>query len=756
VSHAAAGAGTRACRHQCGAGPWLTVIRAPTTLLAVLLALFLTCGVSLAVATVLLLAVGQRVRVASRILGLTVGIVLAVAAGEAAARLWRLEPRPVLAAEVLLVVLTVVMVAARPLWNPVGQVFFAGFAAAALAYLAFAAAVTFAGGLSPLGVLASASLLVLETSALLLSGSFTFESCDVLCRVRWSRPPPSFDPAYLPKVSLHVPAYNEPPDMLIETIRSLDRLDYPRFEILVIDNNTEDPEVWQPVARWSEPRRRVRFVHVEDLPGYKSGALNLALRKYTDPAAEVVGVIDADYLVDPAYLRQVVGYFADRRIAFVQTPQDYREYQGDAYLTACYDAYKYFFVTSMPARNERDSIIFAGTMGLLRRSALEQLGGWDEWTITEDAETSLRLLRAGWSGWFVGRSFGRGIMPLTFAALKRQRFRWCFGGMQILRKHWRELRPWDRHPGNRLSFGQRMDYLLGGLQWLNDLVYLGFTVVLLATAALLATTGRVGLRPLLGMTVLLPAALITSGLVRALWALNRRTGIGPRRALLAFVNWLSLSWTVALACVQGLVRSRGVFLRTPKQAEGNRLANALWAARAEIVLAVALWGAAALLAGWRHAGPLLLGLLVWQGLVYASAPYMAWMNLHTELSAQLERRRRTEQRRERAAQLGPYVGVTAGLAAAAAAGVLAAVIVAGGSQPSPRPNPFALPHRAQGGSPHTGIMRPAPATTQPAATSTTSTAPSTSATSSTAPTTSGPTTTGPTTTGATTTSTTVP
>jgi len=126
----------------------------------------------------------------------------------------------------------------------------------------------------------------------------------------------------------------------------------------------------------------------------------------------------------------------------------------------------------MPARNERDSIIFAGTMGLLRRSALERLGGWDEWTITEDAETSLRLLRAGWSGFYVGESFGRGIMPLTFAALKRQRFRWCFGGMQILRKHWRELMPWDRHPGNRLSFGQRMDYLLGGLQWLNDLVYL--------------------------------------------------------------------------------------------------------------------------------------------------------------------------------------------------------------------------------------------------------------------------------------------
>jgi hypothetical protein len=716
----------------------------------VLLALFLTCFVALVAATVLLLVLGQRVRAASRVLGLALGVVLAVAAGEAAARLWRLDPRPVLAAEALLVVLTVVVVAARPLWNPVGQVFFAGFAAAALAYLAFAATVTFAGGLSPVGVAASALLLVLETAALVLSGSFAFESCDVLCRVRWTRPPPQFDPAYLPKVSLHVPAYNEPPDMLIQTIQSLEQLDYPQLEVVVIDNNTKDPETWQPVARWCQGRQRVRFVHVEDLPGYKSGALNLTLREHTDPAAELVGVIDADYLVDPAYLREVVGYFADPNIAFVQTPQDYRDYQGDAYLTACYDAYKYFFVTSMPARNERDSIIFAGTMGLLRRSALEQLGGWDEWTITEDAETSLRLLRSGWSGWFHGEPLGRGIMPLTFAALKSQRFRWCFGGMQILRKHWRELQPWDRHPGNRLSVAQRVDYLLGGLQWLNDLVYLGFTVVLLVTAALLAGTGRVGLRPLLGVAVLLPAALLTSGLVRALWALRRRTGIGLGRALLAFANWLALSWTVALACVQGLVRSRGVFLRTPKQAEGQRLVNALWAARAETLLAVALWGAAGLLAAWRRPGALLLGLLVWQGVVYASAPFMAWMNLHTRLSAQLERRRRTERLRERAAQVGPYVGAAAGLAAAAA---LAAVFLIGGSQPaSQRPSPFALPHRAQGGgSPIASLIGGSPATTSPTGpASSTSTPPSSSATSSSTPSTSSASTTTPTSTSTTT------
>src|SRR5205823_3742389 len=144
-----------------------------------------------------------------------------------------------------------------------------------------------------------------------------------------------------------------------------------------------------------------------------------------------------------------------------------------------------------PSRNERNSIIFAGTMGLLRRSVLQKLGGWNEWCITEDAETSLRILKAGYSGLYVARSFGRGIMPLTFASLKSQRFRWCFGGMQILRRHWRELMPWHRSPENRLSIGQRLDYLFSGLQWFNDLVNLAFTVVLLAMGARFLTGGTV-------------------------------------------------------------------------------------------------------------------------------------------------------------------------------------------------------------------------------------------------------------------------
>ena len=367
-------------------------------------------------------------------------------AGQVSGSVWQLPSSYVVQAEFLLFACGVVVVGVRPRWNPLGQVFLTSFLAAAIAYLAMAAQLTFGSGLSIAGMAASALLFLLEASALTISGYFTFESLDVTTRTRTTRPEPPFDPGFHPRVSLQVAAYNEPPDMLIETIQSLEAIEYPNLEILIIDNNTEDRETWGPVEEYCRDRPRVRFFHVDDVEGFKAGALNLSLREFTDPAAEIIGIIDADYLVDADYLKETVGYFIDPDLAFLQTPQDYRDWEGDPYLTACYDAYRYFFATSMPSRNERNSIIFAGTMGLIRRSALEGLRGWDEWCITEDAEASLRLLKAGWSGLYLHQSFGRGIMPLTFSALKSQQFRWCFGGIQILRKHMGELLPWRRDP----------------------------------------------------------------------------------------------------------------------------------------------------------------------------------------------------------------------------------------------------------------------------------------------------------------------
>src|SRR4029077_1731134 len=112
---------------------------------------------------------------------------------------------------------------------------------------------------------------------LLAEGHEWAEAHWVAYRRRLSAPryQPSATP---PKVSLHVPAYNEPAEMLIETLDALARLEYPDFEVLVIDNNTRDEAVWRPVeAHCARLGARFRFFHVAPLAGFKAGALNFAL-----------------------------------------------------------------------------------------------------------------------------------------------------------------------------------------------------------------------------------------------------------------------------------------------------------------------------------------------------------------------------------------------------------------------------------------------------------------------------------------------
>ncbi|MBW3561993.1 MAG: glycosyltransferase [Actinobacteria bacterium] len=657
-----------------------------------LLTVTLVAVVSLALATALVVVAGQRVDRTSRTASVALAVTLAVVGGEVAAAIWGLPLGPVLVGEAWVVAVSLPVIMGMRTWNPIGHVALATYVAAAVSYLAFVGQITFVAGLGPIATGGSVLLLLMEIAALTITCLFAFEAFDVLCRVSWKRSEHHSDPDHQPFVSIHVPAYNEPPEMLIGTIRSLEALDYPHYEIVVIDNNTEDPEVWHPVRDYCESRELVTFVHVDPWPGYKSGALNLALDSYTDPRAEVVGIVDADYRVEPDWLTETVGYFADPELAFVQTPQDYHDWEDDPYLTACYDAYEYSFAVTMRSRNERDGSIFAGTMGLIRRDALEQAGGWDEWCITEDAEVSLRLLKQGYSGHYIHQTFGHGIMPLTFSALKRQRFRWAFGGVQILRMHWRALLLEWRSEDNHLSLGQRFHYLAGGLGWFIDVLAFGFTAVLLTIATLLITTGSVPLRPLVGAVVLLPTVLIASGLLRGLWALRKATGISWKRASLAFANWLSLSWTVALACVQGSFRAEGVFLRTPKWKGERGIVQALRASRAESAMALGLYaaGVATVVAvsGWHEW--FLAGLFAWQGSVYGSASLMAWLNLESELTPALELQRRFGELRQQMRSRAPALAGS-GLALLGA-GVLAVLSFAGPQSSERSRELFEVPH----------------------------------------------------------------
>jgi hypothetical protein len=599
-------------------------------------------------------------------------------------------------------------------------------------YLVFALNWTFESHLGPASTAGGVLLWVLEVFAALLSCAYLWEICDALGTEDWRRritrshPLPAVAERDLPFVSLHVPAHNEPPDMVIETLRHLLRLDYPRYEVILIDDNTDDETLWRPVEAWCA-RHGVKFAHLADWPGYKSGALNYALRELTDEAAEVIGVVDSDYQIEPGFLRGCAPAFAGPWVGFIQSPQDYRDWETAPYYRRLYYSYKYFFAISQPSRNEHDGAIFAGTMGLIRRVALEQLGGWDEWCITEDAELSLRLLRAGWHGLHMDQTWGRGIMPLTFEGLKGQRYRWCFGGIQILRMHWRSLIPGRKTKENHLTEAQRWAYLAGGIQWYGDLLGLIFLVFLLAGAANLATGGGELFRKLTPFLVATVPVLVGLGLVRAIALLRRGTGASWRDALGAFFIWQSTSLVVARASVLGLFARKAAFLRTPKTSERAKWWEALQANWAETSLAVlGLAGiAGALTRTTQLSGVLLAVLLLFPTLGMAAAPFNSWAAQRATLPAWLRERRRTEYRRDRRA-------FAAGAATGGGVLVLGVVVAAVVLMLAPSHHRVQTPSLlgpAQGSTPAPATSSPSPSrSTAPASPSSSATSVSPSAT----------------------------
>jgi exo-beta-1,3-glucanase (GH17 family)/cellulose synthase/poly-beta-1,6-N-acetylglucosamine synthase-like glycosyltransferase len=404
-----------------------------------------------------------------------------------------------------------------------------------------------------------------------------------------------------PKVSIHVPAYNEPPDMVIETLDALARLDYSNFEVLVIDNNTRDEAVWRPVqAHCEKLGERFRFFHVAPLAGFKAGALNFALR-HTGADAQIVAVIDSDYVVDSSWLCELVPGFQDPRIAIVQAPQDYRDDSQSAFKAMCYAEYRGFFHIGMITRNERNAIIQHGTMTLVRRKLLEGAGGWAEWCITEDAELGLRIFEAGYQANYVPTSYGRGLMPDTFIDFKKQRFRWAYGAMQILKSHARSL--FTEH--GSLSPGQRYHFVAGWLPWVADGCNMLFNIAALAWSAAMVCLPR-QIDPPLVMYSVLPLSLFTFKLAKLVHLYRVRVGANFRQTAAAAIAGLALTHTIGTAVVKGLFTRGEPFFRTPKKGDSQRVLQALGAARDETIMMFGLWLSAwgvSHVTTWQTRGP---------------------------------------------------------------------------------------------------------------------------------------------------------
>src|SRR5271170_4997036 len=375
---------------------------------------------------------------------------------------------------------------------------------------------------------------------------------------RLASSPPLAPDAAAPKVSIHVPACCEPPAMLCATLDAVAKLDYPNLECMVVINNTPDPAFWRPIEEHCRMLgERFKFIRLENHVGYKAGALRIALEN-TAADAEIIGVIDADYVVQPDWLKDLVPLFADPQVGLVQSPQDHRDGDRSVMHRAMNAEYAGFFDIGMVQRNEFNAIIVHGTMCLIRRAAIEAAGSWSSETIVEDTDLGLTLLEHGWLAHYTSRRYGYGLLPDTFDAYKRQRHRWAFGGLQILRKHWQQMLPWS----DGLSREQKREYGLGWLNWLGA-ESIGVVVALLNIVWVpviafpnIAVPDRILTIPILAAFAVSVAHFV------ALYRL--RVKATPGQMLGAVCAGMSVQWTVARAVGIGVFKERLPFLRTSK------------------------------------------------------------------------------------------------------------------------------------------------------------------------------------------------
>jgi len=361
-----------------------------------------------------------------------------------------------------------------------------------------------------------------------------------------------------PKVSIHIPAYFEPVDMLKQTLDAVSRLDYPNFECIVIINNTPDPAFWQPIQDHCRMLgERFKFINAEKVQGFKAGALRIAMDR-TAADAEIIGILDADYVVDPDWLKDLVPVFADPRVGIVQAPQEHRDQDRSLMHYIMNGEYAGFFDIGMVQRNEQNAIIVHGTMCLMRRAAMDMAGGWSSDTICEDTDLGLAIIEHGWLTHYTNHRYGRGLLPDTYEAFRKQRNRWAYGGFQIVKKHWRRFLP----GASRLSRDQRREFSLGWLNWLGA-ESLGVVVAILnliwvpiVAFADIAIPDKI-------LTLPIIASFVVS-LVHFVAMYRLRVDVKWGQMLSAMVAAMSVQWTVSRAVAQGLITEHLPFARTSK------------------------------------------------------------------------------------------------------------------------------------------------------------------------------------------------
>lgn len=378
---------------------------------------------------------------------------------------------------------------------------------------------------------------------------------------------PAFAQEY-PFVTVQLPLYNEMyvAERLIDCIA---QFDYPRdrFEIHVLDDSTDETRdiVRRKVEAYQAQGLQIEQIIRPDRQGYKAGALKEGMKV---ARGEFIAIFDADFLPRPDFLRRTIPYFQNPEVGVVQTRWEHlnEEYSLITRLQAL--QLNVHFTVEQRGRMAAGMLLqFNGTAGVWRRQAIEDAGGWEADTLTEDFDLSIRAQLKGWKICYLEEVGSPAELPVEMNALKSQQFRWMKGGAETAKKMMRVV--W-RSP---LSFWKKLHatmHLLGSTTFVFVLIASVASVPLLYSLGELIAAGfnknafayfMVGLLSIISIYYV---ANLQSPAQRK----NETLMQGLVRFALHFPLFLSLSMGMALhnswAVIQGYMGKKSAFVRTPK------------------------------------------------------------------------------------------------------------------------------------------------------------------------------------------------
>ncbi|MGQ7297616.1 glycosyltransferase [Quadrisphaera sp. KR29] len=390
-----------------------------------------------------------------------------------------------------------------------------------------------------------------------------------------------FDPAFDGGVDVYITVCGEPREVVRQTALAALAMQHegPVVVTLLNDGLVARRENWREAEELAD-ELGVACLTRTTPGGAKAGNINHALRHTQQP---FVVVFDADHVPHPTFLREVMGYFTDERMGFVQTPQYYGNHRDNRVTRTAWEQQTLFFGPIMTGKSRVDSAFMCGTNMAVRRTALEEAGGMCETSIAEDFLTSLLVHERGWRSTYVPKVLAEGLAPDDFLNYYKQQFRWTRGSLEMVVSYNPLLR-------RGLTWGQRLQYLTSAGYYLSGAVVLLSTllpVIYLFTGA----------TPIVTSTMTLALVFIPY-MWTNLYVLQRTSGFSYSFQAISFS--LSAWWLQLSALHAVLTRQQTSFSVTSKDVGTGGQANFLALVVPNIVYA--LVGVAAMVVGVLREG----------------------------------------------------------------------------------------------------------------------------------------------------------